>query len=82
MKDALVRAIRTLAQAFVAIFGLQLLGWLAAVQRWASEGRAGDLPDPSVLGDAAIAGAAAVAIAAVTYVHNWLEDRGPLTPRK
>lgn len=82
LPEALRRAVRTALQAFVAVFALQALGWLSAVQEWAAGGRVGDLPDPSVLVGAAIAGAAAVGIALVTYVQNALEDRGTLKDRR
>ena len=78
LSDPARRALRTLLQVFIAIFGLQLLGWLGEVQEWASGGRVGQLPDPGVLVDAAVAGAAAAVSAAVSWIQNALEDRGAI----
>ena len=82
LSDPARRALRTLLQVFIAIFGLQLLGWLGEVQQWASGGRAGQLPDPGVLVDAAIAATAAAATAAVTWLMAELEARGVVKDRR
>lgn len=74
------RAARTFAQVFVGLFVVSLTGWLDDVQQWASGGA--PFPSLSVLGGAAVSAAAAALSAAVTGVHNYLEDRGLVKVRR
>ena len=80
LSDPARRALRTAVQAFLAVFGLALLGWLQAVVEWTST--RGEFPDLSVVGLAAVAGAASAAISLVTWGMNVLEDRGAVKDRR
>ncbi len=61
-KDAVKAGLYTALWAFIALFGLSLVGWLNDVVGWAgSDGANVSFPNPSVLMKAAAAAAAAAA---------------------
>ena len=72
--DRARKAVRTFLQGFLGIFTVTLLGFLAEVTQWASEGtRAFPSLDP--LGKAFVSAMAAGAAGVVTYGWNLIEDK-------
>jgi hypothetical protein len=69
---AVKRAWRTFAQAFVALYVVYLLPFLTDVMNWAEGGA---FPDTSVLAKAGVAATAAGAVALVSYLQNYAEDK-------
>lgn len=72
-------ALRTAVQAFVAVFSISLLGWLASVTEWAGSTDA-VFPSIDPLGKAAVAALVAAAVSLVTYLQNVVErfDKVPV----
>lgn len=69
------RAWRTFYQAFFALFAFTLVGWLGDVVTWAQCSDACQaFPQLTVLGKAAVAGAASALVALVTFVQNAIES--------
>jgi len=74
-KAPLKRAVRSFLFAFIALFGLSLIGWLNDVVQWANDTQAANVfPDPGVLVKAAISAAASAAVGFVTFLVNLVED--------
>ena len=73
--DPVRRALCTFAQTFVGLFLISVAGWLATVVTWAQCTTACTaFPDLTPLGKAAVAAFGAAAVAAVSFVQNYLED--------
>lgn len=68
--NATKAALNTVWQAFVASFGLSLIGWLRAVQEWADDSTMHEFPSVSPLGKAAAAATVAALGGLVTYLYR------------
>lgn len=73
MKNAAIRAVRTFVQAFIGIFALVATPWATNIINAIVSGEPYTL-DFSVLQSAAIAGAFAAFISALSWAQNALED--------
>jgi succinate-acetate transporter protein len=73
MSESLKRAVRTAVQTFVGVFALSLTGLLNSVIDWASG--ESDVSSVSVVGKAAVAGAAAAFVGLVSWAQNAAETK-------